>query len=49
MPPKASQAAALSAEQVQLLCQVVQHSESPKKESWDAIAKKLGITNGNAA
>jgi hypothetical protein len=48
MPPKV-QAAALSTEQVQLLCQVVQHSESPKKETWDVIAKNLNITNGNAA
>jgi hypothetical protein len=49
MPTKPSQATSLSAEQVQLLCQVVQHSESPKKESWDIIAQKLNITNGNAA
>jgi hypothetical protein len=46
MPTKPT---SLSAEQVQLLCQVVQHSESPKKESWDIIAQKLDIANGNAA
>jgi hypothetical protein len=49
MPTKPSQAISLNVEQVQLLCQVVQHSESPKKEGWDIIAQKLNITNGNAA
>lgn len=48
MTPKV-QATGLSIEQVQLLCQVVQYSESPKKETWDVIAKNLNITNGNAA
>ena len=48
MPPK-TQATALNTEQVQFLCQVVQHSEPPKKETWDLIARNLNITNGNAA